>query len=66
MDPGGDLALRNRIDAGTYPGPRYYIAGEYLDMAPLIVSWMNPVATAEEARLKVDLWATQGATAAWA
>jgi len=63
MDPGSDLALRNRIDSGVFPGPRYYLAGEYLDMAPLIVPWMNPVATAEEARLKVDLWASQGATA---
>jgi Imidazolonepropionase and related amidohydrolases len=63
MDPGGDLALRNRIDSGQYTGPRYFLAGEYIDMPPLIVGWMNPSATAEEARLKIDHWSSMGATA---
>lgn len=63
MDPGGDLALRNRIDSGQYTGPRYFLAGEYIDMPPLIVGWMNPSSTAEEARLKIDHWSSQGAAA---
>jgi len=63
MDPGGDLAMRNRIDSGLYTGPRYFLAGEYLEMAPVTVAWMNPVSTPEEARLKVDRWAAEGGAA---
>lgn len=62
MDPGGDIALRNRIDSGLWAGPRYYLAGEYLEMAPVTVGWMNPVSTPEEARLKVDRAAAEGFT----
>lgn len=60
MDPGGDRAMKERIDSGLHPGPRYYLAGEYLEMAPVTVGWMNPVSTPEEARLKVDHLAWMG------
>ncbi len=60
MDPGGDLAMQRRIDSGVFLGPRYFLAGEYLEMDPVTVRWMNPLTTPEEARLKVDLWASQG------
>jgi enamidase len=63
MDPGADLAMKSRINAGLYPGPRYYLAGEYFEMAPVAVDWMNPVSTPEEARLKVDHWASMGVDA---
>jgi imidazolonepropionase-like amidohydrolase len=63
MDPGGDLAMRERINSGKHPGPRYFLAGEYLEMAPVTVAWMNPVATPEEARLKVDYLASMGVDA---
>ncbi len=67
-DPGswegdGDIALRNRIDAGELAGPRYFLAGEYIDSLPGIVGFMNPVKTPDEARSKVHLWASRGATA---
>lgn len=63
MDAGGDIALRNRIDSGQNVGPRYFLAGEYIEMAPRMFGWMSVVSTAEEARLRVDMWATQGTTA---
>ncbi|HEV3038637.1 MAG TPA: amidohydrolase family protein [Candidatus Angelobacter sp.] len=63
MDAGGDIALRNRIDAGQTAGPRLFLAGEYIEMAPRMFGWMNVVSTAEEARLRVDMWAAQGTTA---
>jgi imidazolonepropionase-like amidohydrolase len=63
MDGEGDIALRNRIDSGQLPGPRYFLAGEYIDMPPLMIGWMKPVKTAEEARAKVDQWAVRGASA---
>jgi imidazolonepropionase-like amidohydrolase len=66
-DPGSweadaDIALRNRIDAGELAGPRYFLAGEYIDLPPSS-GWMHPVKTPEEARSKVHLWASRGATA---
>jgi enamidase len=63
MDPGGDLAMKRRIDTGFWEGPRYFLAGEYLEMDPVTVRWMNPLFTPEEARLKIDYWAGQGASA---
>jgi imidazolonepropionase-like amidohydrolase len=63
MDAGADLAMRNRIDAGLMPGPRYHFAGEYLDLAPSEISWFNASASAAEIRMKIDYWSAQGATA---
>jgi imidazolonepropionase-like amidohydrolase len=63
MDGAGDIAVRNQIDAGRLPGPRYFLAGEYIDMPPLTVGWMKAVNTPEEARAKVDWWAAMGAGA---
>jgi enamidase len=63
MDPGGDLAMKRRIDSGFWVGPRYFFAGEYLEMDPVTVRWMNPLFTPEEARLKIDHWTAQGASA---
>jgi imidazolonepropionase-like amidohydrolase len=62
MDPGGDLAMKRRIDTGFWEGPRYFLAGEYLEMDPVTVRWMNPLFTPEEARLKIDYWSAQGAS----
>jgi imidazolonepropionase-like amidohydrolase len=63
MDAGTDLDLRNRIDSGELPGPRYFLAGEYIEMPPHIIGWMNPVKTPAEARAKVAAWAARGAAA---
>jgi imidazolonepropionase-like amidohydrolase len=63
VDPAGDQAVRQRIDDGMRVGPRYFNAGEYLEMAPGPIPWMNPVSTVEEARLKVDRWAEAGVSA---
>jgi imidazolonepropionase-like amidohydrolase len=63
MDGVGDLALRNQIDSGKLPGPRYFLAGEYIDMPPSTVGWIKPLTTPEEARSRVDEWAARGAVA---
>jgi len=63
MDAAGDIELRNRIDSGELPGPRYFLAGEYIEMPPDIIGWMDPVKTPEAARSKVAMWAARGATA---
>lgn len=62
-DPEGDIALKNRVDSGRVIGPRMFLAGEYIDMEPLNVPWMEPVRTPEEAKAKLDLWFSRGTTA---
>lgn len=62
-DPDGDIAMRNRIDNGYIAGPRLFLAGEYLDMEPSSVSWIQPVRTPEEARRSIDHWVSRGAEA---
>jgi imidazolonepropionase-like amidohydrolase len=63
MNPGADLAMRNRIDSGMLAGPRYHFAGEYLDLAPSSIPWVNGATTPAEIRTKIDYWSAQGATA---
>ncbi|MGH9901044.1 MAG: amidohydrolase family protein, partial [Pyrinomonadaceae bacterium] len=62
-NPEGEIALRNRIDAGDSAGPRIFAAGEYIEMAPTRAPGMPTVETREEARLKINHWASRGADA---
>ncbi len=61
-NPEGDLALKHRIDAGAYDGPRIFLSGAYIEMKPPTVEWMNALSTPEEVRLTIDRWAETGAT----
>jgi imidazolonepropionase-like amidohydrolase len=61
-DPEGDIALKNRIDAGRAIGPRMFLAGEYIDMEPLRVPWMEAVKSEQEAKAKLDMWFSRGAS----
>jgi len=63
MDFAGDVALRDRIDSGQLPGPRFFLAGEYIQMPPIRIPWMKKTETAEQARAIVDDAAKQGAMA---
>jgi imidazolonepropionase-like amidohydrolase len=53
-DPEGDIALKNRVDSGRVVGPRMFLAGEYIDMKPLNVPWMEAVETELEVKSKLD------------
>lgn len=61
-NPEGDLALKHRIDAGAYEGPRIFLSGAYVEMKPPTVEWMNALSTPEEVRLTIDQWAEKGAS----
>ncbi len=50
MDFAGDVALRDRINSGQLPGPRFFLAGEYIQMPPKLVPWMKMIETADQAR----------------
>lgn len=62
-DPEGDIALKNRVDSGKVVGPRMFLAGEYIDMEPLNVPWMEAVKSEAEAKAKLDMWFSRGTTA---
>lgn len=62
-DPEGDIALKNRVDSGRAVGPRMFLAGEYIDMKPLNVPWMEAVESELEIKSKLDMWFSRGAAA---
>ena len=62
LEPEGDIGLQRRIDSGRFLGPRYFNSGPYIEGDPASYTWMQPVATPEEVRLKIDQWIKQGAT----
>jgi imidazolonepropionase-like amidohydrolase len=62
-DPEGDIALKNRVDSGRVVGPRMFLAGEYIDMKPLNVPWMEASESEAEAKAKLDMWFSRGASA---
>lgn len=62
-DAEGDIALKNRVDSGRVVGPRMFLAGEYLDMEPLNVPWMEAVKTELEIKSKLDMWFSRGTSA---
>ena len=62
-NPAGDLALKQLIDSGRLAGPRLFLTGEYIEMAPAQAPWMETVATEAEARAKIDFWVGRGASA---
>src|SRR5690606_26625309 len=62
-NPAGDLALKQLIDSGRRAGPRLFLTGEYIEMAPAQAPWMETVATEAEARAKIDFWVGRGASA---
>ena len=62
FNPEGDFAIRNRVDSGVSPGPRFFLSGEYLQMSPPDTG-MASVGTVEEAKLRIDRWADHGSAA---
>ncbi len=59
--PYHELNLKRTVDAGETPGPRFHIAGPYLN-GPSRNAMSRNVLTAEDARRVVAYWAAEGAT----
>lgn len=60
--PYHELNQKEAVDAGVLPGPRFLIAGPYLNGGPPRNAMSRNVATADETRRVIDYWATEGAT----
>lgn len=68
--PYHELNLQRAVDAGDTPGPRFHVAGPYLN-GPSTAPWTSrnavtamfqSVTTAEEVQRVIDYWASEGAT----
>ena len=60
--PYHELHLKNDIDAGETVGPRFVIAGPYLDGEMSRGSMNRKITTRDEARRVIAYWASEGAT----
>lgn len=63
FNPEGDIAIRDRIDAGVRDGARIFLAGEYLQMNAPPGSGMANLTTVDEVKLRIDQWAARGVVA---
>jgi imidazolonepropionase-like amidohydrolase len=59
--PYHELNLRRAVEAGDTPGPRFHIAGPYLN-GPSRNPMVRSVTTADDARRVIAYWASEGAT----
>jgi imidazolonepropionase-like amidohydrolase len=62
VEPGTDLKIRRRIDAGEMPGPRIDATAPYLEGPGTIFAQMHELGSPEEARRTVEFWADEGMT----
>lgn len=62
VDPMADLNLKRLIDTGKEPGPKVFVTGPYLEGEGGPFLDMLALRGAEDARLSVEYWASQGAT----
>ena len=60
--PYHELHLKHDVDNGDVPGPRFFIAGPYLDGEGSRGSMNRKITTREEARRVISYWASEGAT----
>jgi imidazolonepropionase-like amidohydrolase len=62
VDPMADLNLKRLVDSGKEPGPNIFVTGPYLEGEGTPFLDMLALRNAEDARLSVEYWASQGAT----
>ena len=60
--PYQELNQKRMVDAGAMAGPRFEIAGPYIDGGPPRASFARIIETPDDARRVVDYWGTEGAT----
>ena len=60
--PYHELNMKRAVDAGVLPGPRFEIAGPYLNGGPPRNAMSRNVSSPEEVRRVIAYWAGEGAT----
>lgn len=62
FEPYTDLEVKTRIDAGSMPGPKFYLTAPYLEGFPSIIPQLHPVTSPAEAVEQVNYYADRGFT----
>ena len=62
VEPYTDLKVKQRIDAGSMPGPRLDLTAPYLEGMGSVFGQMHELTDPEDARRLVDYWADEGMT----
>lgn len=62
LEPYTDLQVKARVDAGSMPGPKFYLTAPYLEGFPSIIPQLHPVDSPEDAVRQVNYWADKGFT----
>ena len=62
LEPYTDLEVKSRVDAGSMPGPKFFLTAPYLEGFPSIIPQLHPVDSPEDAVRQVNYWADKGFT----
>jgi imidazolonepropionase-like amidohydrolase len=62
FEPYTDLEVKARVDAGSMPGPKFFLTAPFLEGFPSIIPQLHPVAGPAEAARMVNYYADQGFT----
>jgi imidazolonepropionase-like amidohydrolase len=60
MEPYTDLALKQRIDTGSIPGPKLYVSSPYIGDLLGLLPQLHALSGPEDAARTVDYWAEEG------
>ena len=62
FEPYTDLEVKARVDAGTMPGPKFFLTAPYLEGFPSVIPQLHPVDSPEDAVRQVNYYADKGFT----
>lgn len=62
FEPYTDLEVKARVDAGSMPGPKFFLTAPYLEGFPSVIPQLHPVDSPEDAVRQVNYYADKGFT----
>lgn len=62
LEPYTDLSIKQDVDAGKLPGPKFHITGPYLGGLMGVAPQLHSLTGPEDAARTVDYWAAEGVT----
>jgi len=62
FEPYTELEVKARVDAGSMPGPNFFLTAPYLEGFPSVIPQLHPVTNPEDAVRQVNYYADKGFT----
>jgi len=62
FEPYTELEVKARVDAGTMPGPKFFLTAPYLEGFPSVIPQLHPVTSPADAARQVNYYADKGFT----